>query len=259
MLGGAAALAGLGISACATGGDPALRPASPTECTESEGTTTTLTIPAPAGSPLGADVALAHLPPCVDPTSARLVLLFHGSGLRPATWMDEPVEMGVVADRLWTAGEIGEVILVAPGGADNVSFADTALGPLLTEIDAAFGTQFGERQGRITTIGFSLGGPTAVRVALDPAVRADSIVLVASVWRDTIGTEIATAARTNSFAVDRVFLDAGVDDGLGTPIPEQQAAFDPYVDSIKIDRPPGGHNVDYLATRVADWLTWLEP
>lgn len=213
-----------------------------------------LTVDAPPGAPVGAEQALVHVPPCVDIDKARLVLLFHGSGLQPSVWLDEPVQMGVVADKLLGTGEINQVVLVAPGGADDASFVDTALVPLLNEINA----ELGGVPTRITTIGFSLGGPTAVRAAVHQDVQADSIVLVASVWRDVLVDVVNDADQANYFAIERVFLDAGTEDGLGNSIPEQTAAFEPFVDSIKIDRPPGSHNVAYLVTRAPEWLTWLD-
>ena len=246
-------LVALLASACATGGDPALRAPTEATCTDESGELTELSIDVPTEAPPGSETALVYTPACLNLDDAHLLIMFHGAGQQPTAWTDDPVGIHTVSDELLANDDINQTVIVAVGGAQNPGFADTAVSPLLAAIDA----ELGGVPRLITTLGFSLGGPTALRAAIHPELQADSLVLVGSVWTDDLPELINEADADGRLSITRVFLDAGVDDSFGDSIPDQQAAFESHVASLKIDRAPGGHSVEYLASRTTEWLLWV--
>lgn len=245
---------GLGLVACAVlatacRADVSSRGA----CEDNEGSVRALTVDVEPIAPAGSEEALLWLPACADIERLQIVILMHGAGLSPATWFEEPIDVAAIADRLDRADV--DTAVLAPGGADgNQFFIDHTLAPLLEAVEA----EMGRTVPVIGLGGYSAGGPTVARLAFGPdRIDVSRVGVWAPVWGPQYLRWIEDDLANTS--ISTLLLDAGADDGLGRSLVDIADAADASGADVEVtlERPPGGHNMAYVASRIDVWLPVL--
>lgn len=225
----------------------------PAICDEQEGSLRTIEVDVEPIAAAGSEQAVLWLPPCVNLERLQIVMLMHGAGQSPTGWFDEPIMAAPVAERL-DRSDVDTAVL-APGGADgNQFFMDHTLGPLLAAVE----TELGVLPPIVGVGGYSAGGPTVARLAFGPErIEVENVMVSAPVWAPQYTRWIQ--ADLGDTSITSVFLDAGADDGLGRSLLEtKQAVLDSGAEvEITLERPPGGHNLAYMASRIDVWLPVL--
>lgn len=233
-------------SSCAGGsGSP-----SSIDCDESSGRTEEVDIEDLA--------ALVHLPPCYDSSSGRYpaVFLLHGAGMSPESWVNPEIGADVTADRMMVDGEISPVVLVfAPRSTAPRGFVDRVIAPLFETLGREYRVLDSPESRGIG--GFSAAGPATAVSALSGPQRFGAVGFFAVTWSETVGETMLESMADRS---DRpaVRIDIGDRDNLRgnvERIERDLAAFD-LIPEVTIV--PGGHDLDFVADRLDDWLVWFD-
>lgn len=223
------------------------------DCGDITGELRTIAVDVEPIAPSGSEEALLWLPACVDPDRLQIVMLMHGAGLKPATWFDEPVDAANVAERL-DRSDVDTAVLTPGGAGGNQLFVDHTLEPLLD----AVGAELGVLPPIVGIGGYSAGGPTLARLAFGPdRIEVENVVVSAPVWAPQYTRWVE--ANLADTSIRTLLLDAGANDGLGRSLAEiREAALDSEASAeVLLERPPGGHNIAYLASRIDVWLAVL--
>ncbi len=222
-------------------------------CEEATGERVELSAEVGALAPMAAGRVVVHVPPCVDPAEADVLVLFHGGGLGPASWWDEPVRATAVMDDLTLAGDFEPTIVVLPGGSDGGHFfAEHALGPVLQTVEAFRGAPIGS----LRYAGFSAGALTAGEATVVPdGPDIDRLGLFGAIWSNGLNMDLADNPGDPALMI---LADTGVDDGGGEIfVPAIAEAAASAGIEMTVVRHPGGHDLDFVASRIEAWLRWL--
>ncbi|MFK7916884.1 MAG: alpha/beta hydrolase [Ilumatobacter sp.] len=205
-----------------------------------------------------ADTVLVHVPPCYDsdPGSYPTLWLMHGGGTTADMWVNQPIWLTQTIDALMVSGEIAPVIVAMPNGASGrPEFLAGEFEIVLADVDAAFRTIDDPRARAIA--GVSAGGTTAAYLAAEnTATDFAALGLFMTVWGPTLTERFPTGVAGRDLLPD-VLVDIGEDDGLRTYSNDIQAALDAAGVTAETEVHPGGHDGQFIARRLPDWLRWL--
>ena len=203
-----------------------------------------------------AESVLVHLPPCYDSESGRYptLWLMHGGGTTADMWVNQPLDIGSIADSLALEGD--PFVVVMPNGATGrPDFLDGEFEIVLADVDRAFRTLDDPRSRAIA--GVSAGGTTAAYLAAEnESTDFAALGLFMTVWGPTLDERFASGVRDRALQPE-VLVDIGEDDGLRTFSDAIEAAIADAGLVAEFGVHPGDHDVQFVADRLEVWVSWL--
>ena len=238
------------VAACA--GSDSERVGAP-ECGEQTGRTVEHEVDALSSR---ADSVLVHLPPCYDAESGRYptLWLIHGGGTTADMWVNQPLDIGSIADSLALDGE--PFVVVMPNGASGrPEFLNGEFEIVLADVDRAFRTIMDPQARAIA--GVSAGGTSAAYLAAEnEATDFVALGLFMTVWGPTLDERFAAGVGARELQPE-VLVDIGDEDGLRTYSDDIEAAIGAAGLTAEFWVHPGDHDVQFVADRLDVWVDWL--